>query len=105
MRTFAATVLTLAAVVTLAQERATPRNDLPQPYRTARDWGALPAGMTWPAVTAVEPAPDGTIYVIERCFQNSCAGRAEPPILKYDANGRLLAAFGEKRFVFPHGAT
>jgi sugar lactone lactonase YvrE len=81
------------------------RNDLPQPYRTTRDWGQLPAGMKWPAVTAVEPAPDGTIYVIARCFENSCAGRKEPPILKYNADGRLLRTWGEGMFNFPHGAT
>jgi len=104
-RTFAVYAALIAtAPVTLAQDRS-PRNDLPQPYKTSRDWGELPAGMTWPAVTAIEPAPDGTIYVIERCFQNSCAGRREPPILKYDASGRLLKAFGEGLFVFPHGAT
>lgn len=32
-----------------------PRNDLPQPYGTTRDWGQLPAGVKWAAVTAVEP--------------------------------------------------
>jgi len=80
-------------------------NDLPQPYRTTRDWGELPAGMKWPAVTAVEVAPDGTIYVVERCFNNSCAGRSEPPILKYSPEGKLLASWGEQMFVFPHGAT
>ena len=88
-----------------AQLSTAPRNDLPQPYRTTRDWGALPPGMAWPAVTAIEPAPDGTIYVIERCFENSCAGRSEPPILKYDASGRLLQSWGQGMFVFPHGAT
>jgi DNA-binding beta-propeller fold protein YncE len=61
--------------------------------------------MAWPAVTAIEPAPDGSIYVIERCFENSCAGRSEAPILKYNADGKLLAAFGQNMFVFPHGAT
>jgi sugar lactone lactonase YvrE len=81
------------------------RNDLPQPYRTTRDWGELPPGMKWAAVTAVEPAPDGSLYVVHRCFANSCAGRPEPPILKYDANGRLLKTWGEGMFVFPHGAT
>ena len=91
--------------VVRAQLSTAPRNDLPQPYKTTRDWGALPPGMTWPAVTAVEPAPDGTIYVIERCFENSCAGRSEPPILKYDASGRLLQSWGQGMFVFPHGAT
>ena len=82
-----------------------PRNDLPQPYRTTRDWGELPAGMKWPAVTAVEPAPDGSIYVVQRCFDNSCAGRSEPPILKYNRDGRLISTFGQNMFNFPHGAT
>ena len=96
-------ILLIASVVTAQQQ---PRNDLPQPYRTTRDWGELPAGMPkWPAVTAIEPAPDGSIYVIERCFENSCAGRSEPPILKYNREGKLLAAFGQNMFVFPHGAT
>jgi DNA-binding beta-propeller fold protein YncE len=89
----------------LAQTRDAPQNDLPQPYRTTRDWGQLPPGVKWAAVTAVEPAPDGTIYVIHRCFANSCAGRSEAPILKYDANGKLLASWGAGMFVFPHGAT
>jgi len=82
------------------------RNDLPRPYVTQRDWGELPEGMAWAAVTAVEPAPDGrTIYVVHRCAANSCDGRNEPPILKYDYEGNLLASFGAGLFVFPHGAT
>jgi sugar lactone lactonase YvrE len=89
----------------LTQAPEAPRNDLPQPYRTTRDWGQLPSGVKWAAVTAVEPSADGTIYVVHRCFANSCAGRKEAPILKYDASGRLLKAWGEGMFIFPHGAT
>ena len=81
------------------------RNDLPQPYRTTRDWAQPPGGTPWAAVTAVEPSPDGSIYVIHRCFANSCAGRPEPPILKYDTGGKLLKSWGQGMFVFPHGAT
>lgn len=102
--TLALAAASLATAV-LAQTSSTPRNDLPQPYRTTRDWGQLPPGVTWAAVTAVEPAPDGSIYVIHRCFANSCAGRSEAPILKYDARGRLLKSWGEGMSVFPHGAT
>ena len=87
----------------LAQTPEAPPNDLPQPYRTTRDWGQLPPGVKWAAVTAIEPAPDGTIYVIHRCFANSCAGRSEAPILKYDAGGKLLKSWGEGLFIFPHG--
>jgi len=82
-----------------------PRNDLPQPYQTTREWGQLPAGVKWAAVTAVEPAPDGSIFVVHRCFANSCANRQEAPILKYDASGKLLASWGEGMFMFPHGGT
>ncbi|MGE0812362.1 MAG: peptidyl-alpha-hydroxyglycine alpha-amidating lyase family protein [Vicinamibacterales bacterium] len=82
-----------------------PRNDLPQPYRTTRDWGQLPPGVTWAAVTAIEPAPDGTIYVVHRCVDNSCEGRTEPPILVFDRAGRLLRRFGQGMFNFPHGGT
>jgi sugar lactone lactonase YvrE/mannose-6-phosphate isomerase-like protein (cupin superfamily) len=88
-----------------AAQTAGPRNDLPQPYRTTREWGELPPGTTWAAVTAVEPAPDGTIFVVHRCFANSCAGRSEAPILKYSPEGKLLASFGQGMFVFPHGGT
>jgi sugar lactone lactonase YvrE len=98
--------LVFAGLLTVAaQVPVSPRNDLPQPYRTTRDWGQLPPGVKWAAVTAVEPAPDGSIYVIHRCFANSCANRAEAPILKYDATGKLTASWGEKMFIFPHGAT
>jgi DNA-binding beta-propeller fold protein YncE len=89
----------------LGQAAAAPRNDLPKPYRTTRDWGQLPPGVNWAAVTAIEPAPDGSIFVIHRCFANACAGRSEAPILKYDATGKLLAQWGAGMFVFPHGAT
>ncbi len=84
---------------------ATPRNDLPQPYRTTRDWGQLPPGVKWAAVTAIEPAPGGVLYVVHRCFENSCAGRGEAPILKYNESGTLLASWGQGMFEFPHGAT
>ena len=101
-------ILALAAcactTAAFAQTSSPPRNDLPQPYRTTRDWGELPTGMKWAAVTSIEAAADGSIYVIHRCAANSCAGRSEPPILKYDAGGKLLKAFGNGMFIFPHGS-
>ena len=88
-----------------SQSPVAPLNDLPHPYRTVRDWGHPPDGAPWAAVTAVEVAPDGSIYVIHRCHENSCADRSEPPILKFDPAGKLLKAWGSRMFVFPHGAT
>src|SRR5579864_8521334 len=102
---FAVAAVAALSVGAIAQPKDAPRNDLPQPYRTTRDWGQLPPGLKWAAVTAVEPSPDGTIYVIHRCFANSCDGRKEPPILQFESSGRLRKSWGEGLFVFPHGAT
>jgi len=102
--TRASAIVAAAIWIGAAQSKA-PRNDLPQPYQTTREWGELPAGVKWAAVTAIEPAPDGSIYVIHRCFANSCANRPEAPILKYNPAGKLLAQWGAKMFIFPHGAT
>lgn len=108
MRQFLPAVRATALAFTLAaplaaQAPSTPRNDLPQPYRTTRDWGQLPPGVKWAAVTAIEPAPDGTLFVVHRCVNNSCEGRSEPPILVFDQAGTLLRSFGQGMFNFPHG--
>ena len=95
-------VMLLAAIAGASVSAQTnaqqPINDLPNPYRTVRDWGKPPGGVPWAAVTAVEVSPDGSIYVIHRCKDNSCAGRPEPPILKFDKAGKLLKAWGENMF-------
>ncbi len=81
-----------------------PVNDLPTPYQRIEPWGELPEGTTgWAQVSAAEPGPDGNIYVLHRCFENSCDGRPEPPILKLDPSGALLASWGAGMFVWPHG--
>ena len=105
---FASALVALSAALLSAQaapkwKSATPINDRPNPYRRDANWAQLPAGLKWGAVIGAEPGPDGNIYVVHRCFENSCAGRPEPPILKYDPNGRLLASWGAGAYIFPHG--
>ena len=95
----------ISSIAATQPPSTSPSNSLPQPYRTIRDWGQLPPGVKWAAVTAVEVAPDGSIYVIHRCFANSCANRNEAPILKYDGDGTLISSWGAGMFIFPHGAT
>ena len=81
-----------------------PINDLPNPYERVEPWAELPEGVvSWPAVTAAEPGPDGNIYVFYRCFENSCAGRPEDPIVKFSPDGKPLASWGAEMFVYPHG--
>lgn len=81
-----------------------PNSELPNPYRTLREWAELPKGMTWPAITGVQEGPDGRLYVLGRCHDNSCAGRTEPSVLIYDRHtGKLVDSWGSGMFLFPHG--
>ena len=61
-----------------------PVNDLPNPYQTITGWAKLPEGRTWGSTSAVEIDKDGvSIWVAERCGQNSCTGSDLPAILKF----------------------
>src|SRR5882672_5478182 len=42
-------------------------NDLPNPYRPGVDWGQLPPGRKWGSTASITTAPDGTIWVADRC--------------------------------------
>jgi sugar lactone lactonase YvrE len=92
---------------------------LPNPYRLVPDWPTLPAGMKgpngrkWGEVIRVHVAPNGTIWVFHRCFNDqpngdaTCLNRgaANPPILEFDPAGRLLKSLGVGLFAKPHGFT
>ena len=97
--------IALAAVLgaaALASAQAV--NDLPNPYTTHQGHFTLPEGRTWGATSAVDIDPDGTsIWVGERCGQNSCAGSDLDPMLKFDADGNLVTSFGAGMLLFPHG--
>jgi len=81
-----------------------PINDLPNPFRTDTTWAKLPAGRIWGATSAVTIDRDGkTIWMVDRCGANSCANSTLDPVMKFDANGNVLAHFGGGMFVSPHG--
>jgi DNA-binding beta-propeller fold protein YncE len=85
----------------------------PNPYRLVENWAQLPKDMNggkWGEVIGVKPGPDGSIWVLHRCFNvmpegsATCVGRDNiPPIMKFDTSGRLLESFGQGVFAFPHG--
>ena len=83
---------------------ATPTNSAPKPYRTIEGWAKLPEGRRWGSTSAVDIDRDGTsIWVAERCGTNSCQGSELPPVLKFDASGKVVRAFGAGMIVSPHG--
>ena len=88
------------------------RNDLPNPYQAGVDFGQLPAGRKWGSTASITTAPDGTIWVVDRCGVSgaggtTCAGPnvAVAPIFQFDTSGKLLKSFGAGLFVSPHKLT
>jgi sugar lactone lactonase YvrE len=81
-----------------------PVNDLPNPYETVRNWGTLPEGRTWGSTAGIDMDPDGrSVWAVDRCGANTCAGSNLPVVLKFDSSGKLLKSFGAGMFIFPHG--
>jgi DNA-binding beta-propeller fold protein YncE len=84
-------------------------NDLPDPFRPGVSWGQLPEGRKWGSTASVTTAPDGTIWVVDRCGASgaggtTCAGANSGvnPIFQFDTSGKLLKSFGAGMFVSPH---
>jgi DNA-binding beta-propeller fold protein YncE len=97
--TRAAAAAALALFTLLACSR-----DVPNPYGTVTGWMQAPAGRTLGSMSMVDVAPDGTLWVAERCGENNCLGHDDvDPILHVGADGRWLGAFGAGLFAWPHG--
>ena len=72
-------------------------------WRMTDDWGQLPDGVVWGQIISVEVDGEGNVYAFHRCSSNTCVDRTEPPLLKFNASGELLMAWGEGMLVWPHG--
>jgi sugar lactone lactonase YvrE len=83
----------LILVCGVASGRSGAQTTAPNPYRVLDSWAQLPAGMELGQVSGVELDARGNVWVIHR---------ADPPILEFDASGRLLKIFGGGMFVQAH---
>ena len=88
------------------------RNDLPNPFQPGFHWGRLAAERKWGSTASVTAAPDGTIWVVDRCGVSgaggtTCAGpnAGIAPIFQFDTSGKMLKNFGAGMFVSPHKLT
>lgn len=72
-----------------------PVQALTQEYVLDPDWPKpLPDGIEWGQVPNVTIDQEGYIYAFQR---------AEPPVLKFDAEGNLVDSFGSDFVALPHG--
>ena len=76
------------------------------------DWGQLPEGRKWGSTASVTTAPDGTIWVTDRCGKSGAGGElcngasaGIDPIFQFDTSGKMLKSFGKGMFTSPHKLT
>ena len=111
-----AALLSAATAMPAQEARVAAPTALPNPYKLVDHWAQLPAGMNgghWGEVIRVHVDRHGDVWVFHRCFNVVPAGSAtcvdrgpaNPPILKFNASGRLLKSFGAGLFAYPHGFT
>ena len=106
-------VLALVAIAPLVAASGASAQTLPNPYRLVENWAQIPTNLNggkWGEVIGVKSGPDGSIWVLHRCFNvvppgsATCVGRDDmPPIMKFDPSGKLLESFGQGLLAFPHG--
>lgn len=85
------------------------RNDLPNPYQPGVHWGQLPEGRKWGSTASVVTAPDGTLWVTDRCGVSGAGGTTcggphatIDPVFQFDTSGKMLRSWGAGMFVSPH---
>src|SRR5438105_2151463 len=86
-------LLFVAAAAAYSETDAQPLNDLPNPFRTVRDWGHPPNGVPWAAVTAVEVSPNGDIFVSEG---HSGPRNGNDRISKFSKDGKFIKSWGKR---------
>ena len=83
-------------IITVVAATVGAQTGLPNPYRQDGNWGKLPAGAKGGGVISVDLAPNGDIWVFHR---------SDPPLIRFDATGKVVKSFGEGLFVQAHGMT
>src|SRR6202007_160194 len=100
-----ATIAAFGAAAGAQETQYSKPRELPNPYRLVAGWPTLPKSMNgghWGEVIRVSVDSKGNIWVFHRCFNvvppgsATCVNRgdANPPILEFDASGKLLKSFG-----------
>jgi len=105
--TFYSVVATTALAAGGARAQATNSETVPNPYTTVPGvFAQLPDGRQWGAVSAVDYAGKGKLWVAERCGDNTnCLNTPQiDPVLLIDTKtGKILRKFGKNMIVWPHG--
>jgi DNA-binding beta-propeller fold protein YncE len=87
-------ILRIGAIAMVLAVGAAAEQNGSGPYALVEGWGALPAGMQYGEVPGMTIDPSGKVFAFHR---------GSPPIVEFDASGKILKMWGENMFVWPHG--
>ncbi len=78
---------------------------LPNPWGRDETFFKLSAGPVLGGASGIRMDKDGkSVWVFQRCgTQDYCIGSNDPPLLKFDATGKLVARLLNGQVVYPHG--
>jgi DNA-binding beta-propeller fold protein YncE len=94
----------LGGASVLAQGAPGNSNTAPNPYKVQEGWAKTAMGRPFGSTIGIDVDKDGTsIWVFDRCGGNDCTNSKVAPIQKFDAQGRLVTAFGSNMINYPHG--
>ena len=84
------------------------KNEPTEPYSVVHGWPVLPEGFAFGQVSGVSVDSHNHVFVFHRAENSWAADKSHPipspAILCFDgATGKLLASWGENRFLEPHG--
>ena len=98
-------VLGLAAITSgTAQAQTADPNSAPNPYREDKGWAQTAPGRPFGATIGIDIDRDGrSIWVFDRCGGNTCVDSKIAPVMKFNARGLLMTAFGSGMINDPHG--
>lgn len=98
------------AAAALAQSLSQPINDLPNPFRTVRDWRELPAGTAkWAAVTAgwkkgirIARAKDGSVKYFIQDIESTTTEHSGGEGVGVDSDGNVYGAVVRRQMLEKH---
>ena len=100
----------LSAAVVAVMLSSVPRAPSGGAYEEVKDWPRLPAGVQLGEVAGVDIDANGHVFVFHRPGRGFEPGATElleqPAVLEIDgATGHLIASWGARTFLVPHGIT
>ncbi len=101
-------ILSCLSLIFVSVAAVAQKSDLVEPYSVVHGWPVLPEGFAFGQVSGVSVDSHNHVFVFHRAENSWVTDKSHPipspAILCFDsATGKLLASWGENRFLEPHG--